>query len=285
MKHKWYTGLVLVALALTLSPLCAQDIATRLDSIEQRLERIEDRLDSLLAALRGMEALIPTGVIRDSTNLYFGIIGPSGTILDWVAYYLSEQNLQGNQRRTDDFRPDPELPVGQRSELTDYRNSGYDRGHMAPAAAFKRSREAMSATFLLSNMSPQTPALNRNIWRILEEQVRQMVNENSEGWIFTGNVFMDEDSQSVTCDSFIGENRVAIPTHCFKAILLRDETGNFTMYAFLMPNVCENIPGDPVDYLIRVDKLEEITGCDFFPILDDAVEEQLESTLQTGWPQ
>lgn len=272
MKHTQYIGLALVALMLI--PLHAQNVETRLNNIEQRLERIETRLDSLIAALRGLE--LPVPVTRDSSHLYFGIAGPTGTILDkeyfvinhnddykiayWVAYYLSEQNLQGTQGRTDNFRPDPELPIGQRSELTDYRNSGYDRGHMAPAAAFKRSREAMSTTFLLSNMSPQTPQLNRNIWRILEEQVRQMVNENGEGWVVTGNVCMNEDSQSVACDSFIGENRVAVPTHCFKAILLRDEDGDFEMYAFLMPNVQENITGELVDYLIRVDKLEEITG-------------------------
>jgi DNA/RNA endonuclease G (NUC1) len=232
MKHTWRIAFALAALALLITPLPAQDVANRLDNIEQRLERLETRLDSLLAVIRALE--LPVSITRDSSHLYFGIAGPTGTILDkeyfvinhnddykiahWVAYYLSEDNLQGNQARTDDFRPDLELPIGQRSELTDYRYSGYDRGHMAPAAAFKRSREAMSATFLLSNMSPQTSELNRHIWRILEEQVRQMVNENGEGWIFTGNVFMDEDSLSVACDSFIGENRVAVPTHCFCSV-------------------------------------------------------------------
>jgi endonuclease G len=230
----------------------------------------------------------------------YGVIGIKGTILDktyfvinhnntwkipyWVAYYTSSSNLLGTANRTDDFKPDPELPVGSRSELDDYRNSGYDRGHNAPAADFKRSREAMSATFLLSNMCPQTPQLNRQIWEKLESQVRDMVKEKGEAWIVTGSIFMSTDSHFVAPNEFIGANKVAVPTHCFKVILLRDENAQFSMYAFLISNQREYVPGKPSNYIVKVDRLEEITGYDFFPKLDDNVETSLESVMPSTWP-
>lgn len=232
------------------------------ETIEQKLDRIEAKLDTLLALQRGQAYQeISYETIRDTLNLLWGIASQHGTILDkgysvmnhnndwkipyWVSYYLSSSNLQGTAGRTDDFRPDPQLPTGSRSELEDYRHSGYDRGHNAPAAAFKRSRDAISTTFLLSNMSPQTPRLNRNIWRILEEEVRDMVTKEGEAWIITGNVFLNPDSQFVNPSEFIGPNNVTVPTHCFKAILSVNESGDYSMYAFLLPNQRDCIPGEP----------------------------------------
>jgi len=267
-------------------------------NVEERLNRLEARVDSLLSILRG-QGEQPSEVIRDSVNLRFGMSGAMGTILDkryfvinhnnawkipyWVAYCLTGLDLEGTVGRTDDFRPDPELPVGSRAELADYRNSGYDRGHNAPAADFKRSREAMSTTFLLSNMCPQTPRLNRQTWAYLESQVRKMTKEKGRAWIVTGNVFMRPDSQFVEPSDFIGTNNVAVPTHCFKAVLFLDENGNYSMYGFIIPNLRDDIPGKPADYLLKVDRLESITGCDFFPLLDDSVENRLENTIQR-WP-
>lgn len=250
---------------------------------------------------------IPTfDVLSDTHNMYYGIAGPCGTILDkghfvinhndnwkipyWVAYCLSSPNhegsiLEGNVSRTSDFRPDPQLPVGSRSELEDYPgSSGYDRGHNAPPATFKRSKDAMSTTFLLSNVNPQTPTLNRGIWKILEGQVRDLARKQEATWIVTGNICLDADSQVVDPSEFIGPGSVAIPSHCFKAILSCDEDGIFFMYAFILPNQREYIPGTPADYQIEVDRLEHITGFDFFPGLDDARENYLESILLYNWP-
>jgi endonuclease G len=267
---------------------------------EQRLNKLETRLDSLINALKDKSITLSRDTIQDSINLLYGIISVKGTLLDkgyfvinhnnewkipyWVAYYLSDSLLLGKAKRTNDFRPDPELAIGSRAELEDYRNSGYDRGHNAPAADFKRSREAMSLTFLLSNMSPQTPRLNRGIWENLEEQVREMVREKGNGWIITGNIFMAADSELTKPKEFIGANKVAVPTHCFKVILLRDQIGTFSMYAFLLPNQRDYIPGIPADYILKVDKLEEITGYDFFPLLDDSIENRLESIVPSTWP-
>jgi len=239
-------------------------------------------------------------IVRDDVNLAFGIASPTGTILDkeyfvinhndswkipyWVGYYLTDSSLAGTVQRSNDFRPDPELPEGLRAELIDYRGSGYDRGHNAPAAAFKRSREAMSTTFLLSNMSPQTPRLNRRIWRVLEEQVRDLVYNEGKAWVLTGNIFLSPASQPSPPSEYIGTDLVAVPSHCFKAILSLNEDGGYAAYAFLIPNQKSAIPGATTDYLILIDDLEDITGYDFFPDLDDEIENQIEAMLPMNWP-
>ncbi|PWB76075.1 DNA/RNA endonuclease [candidate division GN15 bacterium] len=272
------------------------------ESVNQKLDRIDAKLDTLLAIHRSTSTILTSSgdTLRDTLNLIFGIVSPKGTILDkryftinhndewkepyWVAYHLSANDLQGTSTRADDFRPDPQLPAGSRSELADYRGSGYDRGHNAPAADFKRSDEAMSTSFLLSNMSPQTPQLNRRIWERLESQVRQMVNAAGEAWIVTGNLFLTADSQKTTPKSKIGPDSVAVPTHCFKAILSKHQDGSYRMYAFLLPNLPEAIPGEPVNYILAVDRLEAITGYDFFPDLAGEVEAELESRKADVWP-
>jgi len=269
--------------------------------INQRVNRLETRLDSLISALKGQSQNIIIGdTFFDNSNVQYGIISSKGIILDktyfvinhnnawkipyWVAYYVSSSNLQGTANRTNDFKPDPELPVGSRAELEDYRNSGYDRGHNAPAADFKRSREAMSTTFILSNASPQTQYLNQRIWERLESQVRDMVKEIGKGWIITGNLFLGADSHSISPTTFIG-NHVAVPTHCFKIILLYNQANNeYSLYSFMMPNALEQIPGKPTDYIITADRLEQLTGYDFFPKLPDDLENRLESTVSGGWP-
>jgi len=232
-------------------------------------------------------------LISDDNHLFWGIVGDTGTVLDkecfiinhndegkipaWVAYYLSVENLAGSAERTDDFRPDPELAESLRAELADYRGSGYDRGHNAPAACFKRSEAAMSATFLLSNMSPQTPLLNRGKWRQLEQYIRDITEGAGAAWIFTGNLFLDGDSQAVSPAVFIGPGRVAVPTHCFKAILTITPDSVFSAEAFLLPNVFDSIDGDRIDYALPVDRLEELSGYDFFPLLPDSIEATIET--------
>lgn len=294
--HLKFHVMFIILISLTIEfPAFAQE------PIERRLDRIEAKLDTLLAYHRSK---VPSGIsentISDSLNLLWGMTSRKGTLLDkryfvinhddslkipyWVAYHLSVVDLQGTAEREEDFRPDPQLPLGSRSELADYSHSGYDRGHNAPAADFKRSLEAMSETFLLSNMSPQTPELNRRIWSTLEGQVRDLVRIDGEAWIVTGNIFMSTDSQCVNPTEFIGENRVAVPTHCFKVVLSKRADGTFMMYAFLIPNQREHISGTPADYILTVDRVETITKYDFFPDLDDSLENSLESTVPDVWP-
>lgn len=91
---------------------------------------------------------------------------------NWVAWELTRQETSGNEERKNKFLPDPDLPEP-RVEHSDYTHSGYDRGHMAPAADMKWSEKAMQESFYMSNICPQNQKLNRDDWGDLEEECRR----------------------------------------------------------------------------------------------------------------
>ena len=178
----------------------------------------------------------------------------------WVAEHLTAEQLSvAVASRSDNFRPDPELVKGKRAELADYRRSGYDRGHMAPAGDFRFSQEAMSATFLLSNMGAQTPALNRGPWRDLEIAVRSLAAKHGEAWVFTGPV------PSVVSKT-IGRNKVWVPAQFYKVIACLHEDG-WEAFGYILPNTAKPNPWQT--YRLTVDVIEAITDLDFFSALPD----------------
>ena len=190
----------------------------------------------------------------------------------WVAYTLTRDEVLGTGSREDDFREDPLVRTGSAS-LSDYRGSGYDRGHMAPAADFKWSAEAMSDTFYLSNMCPQEPSFNRGIWADLEAVVRTMAYDNGEVHVVTGPVLTDGPYET------IGKNEVAIPKQFYKVVL--DYTDpDIKAIGFVLPN--EGSDKALQSYAMSVDEVEEITGIDFYPSLPDDQEEAIESKANTA---
>nr|WP_320119464.1 DNA/RNA non-specific endonuclease [uncultured Marinifilum sp.] len=91
--------------------------------------------------------------------------------------------IQGSAVRKNKFKEDPAVKTGS-AKLIDYKGSGYDRGHLCPAAAMKNSNLAMSESFYMSNMSPQAPAFNRGKWKSLESKVRKLTIENDSLYVF-----------------------------------------------------------------------------------------------------
>ena len=156
------------------------------------------------------------------------------------------------------------------AELDDYRKSGYDRGHMAPAADFRWSEEAMSDTFYLSNMSPQDPSFNRGIWADLEAAVRVMAYENNAVYVVTGPVLTDGPYET------IGENEVAVPNEYYKVVLDYEEP-EVKAIGFILPN--EGSSKSLESFATTVNEVEEKTGIDFFPSLPDDQEEMIEGEL------
>jgi endonuclease G len=184
----------------------------------------------------------------------------------WVVYGLAAAETNGIAARTDNFRPDPDVhEFSPKSE--DYPGSGYDRGHLAPAADFKWSAQGMSETFLMSNMSPQKPEFNRGIWKKLEDQVRDWARENELIYVVTGPVFT-ENMQT------IGAGRVAVPGLYFKVLLDYTEP-ELKAIGFLLPNQSSNMPLS--GFVITVDSVEALTGLDFYSELPDDQEIRLES--------
>lgn len=186
----------------------------------------------------------------------------------WVAYELTREEVLGGGEREDSFKEDPSVITGS-ATLADYRKSGYDRGHMAPAADFKWSAEAMSDTFFLSNMSPQAPGFNRGIWADLEAAVRTMAYDNQSVYVVTGPVLTDGPYET------IGKNRVAVPKRYYKVILDYTEP-EIKAIGFVLPNEASSEPLSA--FAMSVDDVEEITGLDFYPRLPDDQEEIIEST-------
>jgi len=190
----------------------------------------------------------------------------------YVAYELTREEVYGGGKRDDSFRADPDIRTGSATP-DDYRNSGYDKGHLAPAADFKWSEEAMADTFFMSNMSPQAGQFNRGIWADLESVVRQMAVENESIYVTTGPVLTDGPYRT------IGENRVAVPNYYYKVIL--DYTNpEIKAIGFVLPN--EKGTHSIDYYAVTVDEVEEITGLDFFPALPDDVEALLEGSIDKG---
>jgi len=193
---------------------------------------------------------------------------------DWVGYHLTRAKVHGSAKRSNDFRPDPDLTADQRSELADYRKSGYDRGHMAPAAAMRWSVKAMSESFLLSNMAPQVGAgMNRGIWKELEAKVRDWVDARGELYVVTGNIYASASPKT------IGPNHVAVPSACYKVIF---DPVRVDAIAFIIPNSKQQNAELP-KFVTSVREVERETGLNFLSSLDAGVADAIETRTSKLW--
>ncbi|MDD5529054.1 MAG: DNA/RNA non-specific endonuclease [bacterium] len=188
---------------------------------------------------------------------------------EWVAYKLTAEMTKGTCKRTDNFRPDSMVKTGS-AEPSDYKNSGYDRGHLAPAGDMKWSEKAMSESFYMSNMSPQKPDFNRGVWEKLEEQVRQWAKDNQEIYVVSGPIL----SKNLPT---IGKNKVAVPSYFYKVILDSKEP-EIKGIGFVLPNQSSTNP--LTTYAVTIDSVETLTGIDFFPAIPDTLENTIESSIQ-----
>ena len=190
----------------------------------------------------------------------------------WVAYVLSSKEVDGKVPRSNNFREDPSIITGSAS-LSDYKGSGYDRGHLAPAGDLKWSENSMKDSFYLSNMSPQVPGFNRDIWKRLEEWTRDQAVSNKELIVITGPVLTDGPYEE------IGNNGVDIPKRYFKVLLDYTEP-EIKAVGFIMENKSSKSP--VTDFALTIDEVELVTGLDFFYLLPDSYEENIESQFDTS---
>ena len=186
---------------------------------------------------------------------------------NWVAYELTADEVEGEEPRDGDFTPDPDVRGCQAAD-DDYRRSGWDRGHLAPAADMKWSEQAMKESFYLSNISPQNNNLNRGVWKSIEELTRNAAKRYNNVLVVTGPVFKSEKGKGT-----IGDNKVVIPDAFYKVLLIND-FGHKGIGFY-----CENVAGKRKlnSYARSIDEIEEITGIDFFHRLPDEIEEKTES--------
>ena len=189
----------------------------------------------------------------------------------WVAYTLKSSHTSGTVGRTNDFRIDYKVKTGSAS-LSDYKGSGYDRGHLAPAADFKWSSTAMSESFFMSNMSPQLPGFNRGIWKKLEGSVRNWADDNGEIHVVTGPILTGSYPS-------IGSNQVTIPNYYYKVILDYKEP-EIKGIGFILLH--EKSSSSLKSFAVSIDEVERKTGIDFYHSLPDEIEKQIESSIDVS---
>ncbi|MEK6828064.1 MAG: DNA/RNA non-specific endonuclease, partial [Nanoarchaeota archaeon] len=190
----------------------------------------------------------------------------------WVSYHLTDKYLAENAIRSDKFKADPDIPKGKRAELEDYKGSGFDRGHIAPSADMLRSQSINDESFLLSNMAPQDPSLNRGIWATLEDDVRNWAKKRKSIWIIAGPI-LDNGHKT------IGPNKVGVPQRFYK-IVVSGQNCNFDSISFIFPN--EKAQSSLENYITSIDKIESETGLNFLDVIDNTLEEKIESASAKG---
>ena len=186
---------------------------------------------------------------------------------NWVAYELTHVEVQGESSRTDKFLPDPQVQ-GDPVVTRDYKGSGYDRGHMAPAADMKWSEQAMQESFYMTNICPQNHSNNAGDWKDLEELARDLASAYHSIYICCGPIVTD-----TTCTIGI-ERKIVVPQAFYKVFLRQKTNGTWTAIGFIMPNAAGNRP--LMTYMHSIDEVEQQTGIDFFYNLPDSIETVVE---------
>lgn len=194
-------------------------------------------------------------------TVYFN---PEWHIPRCVVYELTSDETKGHTRRYDSFETDS--AVAGCARPWDYTGTGYDRGHMAPAADFKWSGEAMRATFKMTNVCPQARSLNSGGWSRLEEKVREWAVRDSAIVVMSGPVVRPGYHTA-------GAGKLAVPQAFFKVVLAPYASPPRAI-GFIYPN--GRAGGQLKEYAVTVDSVEAATGLDFFSALPHRQESELE---------
>lgn len=193
---------------------------------------------------------------------------------NWVSYELTRKETKGKEKRSNRFIADP-LVKGLIATNADYTRSGYDKGHMAPAADMKWSPQAMKESFYFSNMCPQHPQLNRRGWKNLEEKIRDWAIADSAIIIICGPIIAKQPKT-------IGKNKVVVPQQYFK-VVLSPFVKPMRAIGFLFNNKQAVEPLST--YAVTIDSIERLTNMDFFASLPDEIENKIEAEANYyQWP-
>lgn len=208
---------------------------------------------------------------------------------NWVAWHLSTA-WKGLAVRQDDFRGDPDLPAGfYKASSSAYSGSGFDRGHLCPSDDRDSSIADNSATFVMTNMIPQSPNLNRITWLGFEDYCRTMMNRGNELYIFAGGYGQGGEGSNGTANT-IASGKINVPSHCWKiAVILPVGTddlnridGNTRIIAIDMPNTQSVNQQFWGDYRVSIDFLEMVTGWDFLSKVNVGLQAQIEAKVDNG---
>ena len=286
---------IIITLSLLSFGLYSQNIDVQIDQLMRELEQISIREQQLLSEVEDLKL---ARIRRDLKTLGLPKIEANETLIEhsamtlvydeeheqakWVAHMIVPEVIQGNVSRSNDFRPDPKVSSGSAVEADyflkylqpdssfEYDGFGYDRGHLAPSADFRWSQLALSESYFYSNMSPQTPELNRGRWAELEGLMRAYMTNSphTQLYVVTGPVLhknLPKIDRSL--------NGVSIPEYYYKVILDKNQQ---RAIGFLFPN--KECPYPVESYAVSVDSIETLTGLDFYHNLPDSQENLMEAS-------
>ncbi|WP_336535178.1 DNA/RNA non-specific endonuclease [Bacteroides acidifaciens] len=242
-------------------------------------QKDEPKTNTSLQVLSSKELAIPISMTPQQEQIirhtgYTVSYNKELKLPNWVSYELTREETKGKEKRNNRFIADP-LVKGIIATNADYARSGYDKGHMAPAADMKWSPQAMKESFYFSNMCPQHPQLNRRGWKNLEEKIRDWAIADSAIIIICGPIITKQPKT-------IGKNKVAVPQQYFK-VILSPFVRPMRAIGFLFNNRQALEPLST--YAVTVDSIERLTNMDFFASLPDEIENKIEAEKNYfQWP-
>lgn len=215
----------------------------------------------------------------------------------WCAWHLSTKDF-GEVKRSTKFTSDFSLPEKwYKVKPTDYQYTiyGFDRGHLCPSADRTKTSELNKETFLMTNMTVQTPNNNRKTWNNLENFCRQLVKKNNELYIFSGIAGIGGTSEKGYFEQIIIDEQnelfIIVPKFTWKIILCLTQgendfsrvNENSMIFSVCVPNQ-KDCSSDWKEYICSVDYIEELTNFNFFSKLDEKLQTILESKISLPLP-
>ena len=261
-KTKWIVGIIFIITTAIFSYYKYYDKPT--EAVQNQV--VEENIDIFIPISEFPLANDNEQIIKHSN--YSLSYNEENEQANWVAYVLTKDKLIKNYKRKNDFRIDS-LVETETATNKDYKKSGYDRGHLLPAADMTFDKKALSETFYYSNISPQKPYFNRGIWLKMEKEVRKVCEKYDTVWVVTGPVLSGNFET-------IGENKVAIPKYFYKVLLIRDNN-KIEGVGFLIEN--KKSKQSIFNYCVPIDSVETVTGIDFFYSLPDNIENTVEASF------
>ena len=193
---------------------------------------------------------------------------------NWVGWTLTASHTEGPYKRSGiPFHEDPDVSAP-RVTTYDYTSSGYDRGHMCPSGDCRWSEEAQQQSFLMTNICPQNHNLNCGDWNELEIACRRWALRYGEIHIVCGPLLFNKQHKT------IGKHKVTVPEAFFKVVLRLTDKPEAIGFIFRNESGNKKINS----YVHSVDEVERITGMDFFPNLQQPIQDDVESRCDiTQW--
>lgn len=233
------------------------DIFKEKKSEDSKNESIENDLSQFLPSYKSGEIVKHQAIVLNYLEEY--------EQANWVIHRLSPKAQFGNSKRNDNFRPDPEVSTSS-ANPHDFARSGYDRGHLCPAGDFKYDPVLQDETFFMSNMSPQVPDLNRNIWNDLEGLARRWAVKHRGLIVVTGPV-LEKGLETIGL-----QNQIAVPKKFYK-ILYDEKTQKAIGFVLENKGSFELLR----NFAVSINEIEKMTGIDFFAKLSDAIQKDIEA--------